>query len=256
MDLIDLARVKALLLNHVTYAVLSLLIGVVVSRLASRWLRIALDRSRVRDDVLLKDFFLRALSFSILGLAVIAALSSLGFEVGSFLAGLGITGLIIGFGLRDTLANFAAGLLLLIYRPFRAGELIEVEGSQGVVEELSIVNMEMTTSDGVRVIMPNSKVWGAKIINFSKSKQRRLELSVNIPAAHVERAIPAIQSTLEQDLRVLKEPAPVVKASSIVRGTAQLTAWVWTKPEDLPSLSGDAYQKVLSVLTRSEIPVR
>src|SRR5207244_10502300 len=105
----------------------------------------------------------RTVSLSILIAATLLALEALELHMGSLVAGLGITGLILGFGLRDTLSNFASGLLLLIYRPFRAGELIEVEGALGVVEELTIVNMQMTTTDGVRVFMPNSKVWGAQI---------------------------------------------------------------------------------------------
>ena len=165
--------VKAYIIEHAFLALLILLIGVLASKLSKRSLRAVLNRSRVRDDVLLKNFFLRTVSVSILIAATILALQTLGLPIGSLIAGLGITGLILGFGLRDTLSNFASGLLLLIYRPFRAGELIEVEGALGVVEELTIVNMQMTTTDGVRVIMPNSKVWGAKIVNHALGQRRR-----------------------------------------------------------------------------------
>lgn len=244
----DLEGLKAFVFNHLIYAVLALLVGGLVARLARRWLRIILERSRVRDDSLLKDFFLRTLSLTIIGLATIAALSNLGFDVRSFLAGLGITGLILGFGLRDTLSNFAAGLLLLIYRPFRAGELIEVEGSQGVVEEMTIVNMEMTTGDGIRVIMPNSKVWGAKILNYSKAKRRRLELTVMVPLANVDASISAIKTAFVSDKRILNDPAPIVRASTLAAESARLAIAVWTEPDQLQSLTIDAYQKILGAL--------
>ena len=172
--------IKAFILQHAVQwltALIILMIGVLASKLARRWMRSILDRSRVREDVLLKNFFLRSVSVSIIITATLIALEKVSVPVTSLIAGLGITGIILGFALRDTLSNFAAGLLLLIYRPFRAGELIEVEGAHGVVEELTIVNMQMTTTDGVRVIMPNSKVWGAKIVNYSLSRRRRLELT-------------------------------------------------------------------------------
>src|SRR5262245_25685925 len=156
MPVID--AVKAFIIEHARDwigALVILAVGLLAAKLVRRSLSSVLERSRVRDDALLKSFFLRTITLFIVIISALGALKRVGFDATSMLAGLGITGLILGFGLRDTLSNFAAGLLLLIYRPFRAGELIEVEGSQGVVEELTIVNMQMTGTDGVRVIMPN-----------------------------------------------------------------------------------------------------
>src|SRR3989442_6340317 len=139
--------VKAYIIAHALQwiaALIILIVGFFASKVSRRGLTRILNRSRVRDDLLLKNFFLRSTSLAIVIAAGLIALESVNVPVTSLIAGLGITGLILGFGLRDTLSNFAAGLLLLIYRPFRAGELIEVDGSQGVVEELTIVNMQMT----------------------------------------------------------------------------------------------------------------
>ncbi len=220
--------VKAFLSVHALQwltALIILLIGVFASKLSKRWLRSILDRSRVREDLLLKNFFLRSVSLAIVILAALIALGHVGLDVTSLIAGLGITGLILGFGLRDTLSNFAAGLLLLIYRPFRAGELIEVEGAHGVVEELTIVNMQMTSTDGVRVIMPNSKVWGSKIVNYSLSHRRRLELTLKVRDDDVEIAISTINATLADDPRILKIPAPSVNVGSLTDNTATLNIW-------------------------------
>ena len=155
---------------------LIVLLAVVLSRVLKKWLDAAMQRTRIKDDLLLRSFFLRVLSIVTIIIGALVALRVLGLDVTSFVAGLGVTGIILGFGFKDVLSNLAAGMLLLIYRPFRAGHMIEVEGAQGTVEELTIVNMQMTTTDGVRVIMPNSRVWGAKIVNYSLSQQRRLEL--------------------------------------------------------------------------------
>ena len=236
-------------------ALLILLIGVLASRLSKRSLRAVLNRSRVRDDALLKNFFLRTVSFSILIAATILALQTLELPIVSLVAGLGVTGLILGFALRDTISNFASGLLLLIYRPFRAGELIEVEGALGVVEELTIVNMQMTTTDGVRVIMPNSKVWGSKIVNHSLSQRRRLELTLKVREDDAEQAISVIQAALADDPRILSTPTPQVRVLSVTDNAATLSIWAWTSPQDLQSVTADEYLRLLARLREAELQI-
>ena len=236
-------------------ALIILIVGVLASKMSRRWLRPVLNRSRVRDDLLLKSFFLRLVSVSIVIATIIVALEQVNVPVASLIAGLGITGIILGFALRDTLSNFAAGLLLLIYRPFRAGEIIEVEGAHGIVEELTIVNMQITAVDGIRVIMPNSKVWGSKIVNYSRSKQRRLELTLKVRDIDLERAVGTVNGTLANDKRILKNPAPVVKVSSINGDSATLVIWAWTDPQDFQSVSADEYLNLLTHLTEGEIQI-
>ena len=238
-----------------TGALIIVIVGVLASKLSRRWLSSVLNRSRVRDDLLLKSFFLRLASVSIIIATIIVALEQVNVPVASLIAGLGLTGIIIGFALRDTFSNFAAGLLLLIYRPFRAGELIEVEGAHGIVEELTIVNMQLTAVDGVRVIMPTSRVWGSKIVNYSRSKQRRLELILKVRDIDLDRSIDTINGALAKDQRVLKNPAPVVTVSSINGDSATLIIWAWTDPQDFQSVSADQYVKLLGQLTEAEIQI-
>lgn len=249
---------KAYLIGHAAQwstALVILLLGVVASKLGKRWLSLVLNRSRVRDDALLKNFFLRTVSVSILIAAILLALETLALPIASLVAGLGITGLILGFSLRDTLSNFASGLLLLIYRPFRAGELIEVEGAHGVVEELTIVNMQMTTTDGVRVIMPNSKVWGSKIVNHSVSKRRRLELTLKVRDDDAEEAIKAIQAALADDPRILSTPPPQVRVMSLEDSAATLSVWAWTSPEDFQGVTADEYLRLLNRLRETDLQI-
>jgi len=245
----------AWLVIHVLPAGLVLVAGVFVARLANRSLKAALDRSRIADDALVQSFFLRSVSISVITLAALTALSMIGLDVRTFIAGLGITGIILGFGLRDTFSNLAAGLLLLIYRPFRAGEVIEVESSQGVVTELTIVNMQMITTDGVRVIMPNSKVWAAKIVNYSRSNQRRLELNLRVREIDAETARAAILSCLAEDSRILKTPEPSVRITAIARHAACLTIWAWTDPSDFTSAGADEYLSLRAALVKVDVIV-
>ena len=235
---------------------LIVLLAVVLSRLLKRWLDAAMGRTRIKDDLLLRSFFLRMLSIATIIIGALVALRVLGLDVTSFVAGLGITGIILGFGFKDVLSNLAAGMLLLIYRPFRAGHMIEVEGSQGTVEELTIVNMQMTTTDGVRVIMPNSKVWGAKIVNYSLSQQRRLELSLKVGEEDLDRAIEEINAALDRDDRVLKTPAPSVRVTGIADNCATMTIWAWTQPADYSAAGADQYVRLQSALWDAEISIK
>jgi small conductance mechanosensitive channel len=262
LKIIEAEQLRELLLQYgrtvllpLTILTIALIASIVVSKLAKKWLTALLNRSRVRDDRLLKSFFLRTLTLSIYALAALTALDSIGFQVRTFIAGLGITGLILGFGLRDIFSNFAAGLLLLIYRPFRAGELIEVEGSQGIVEELTIVNMQMTTTDGVRVIMPNSKVWGAKITNYSLSERRRLESDIRVRDDCTEDAISTILSALDKDSRILLLPSPSVRVSSLSNDSANLIVWAWVHPNDYQAVNTELYLALLKALREAEIQI-
>ena len=256
-ELATAERVKAYLIGlapKLITAALIVLVGIIIARLSKRWLGAVLKRTRVRDDQMLQGFFLRSLSFVVLFVTALMAASQLGVSVTSFAAGLGVTTLIVGFGLKDILSNLASGLLLLIYRPFRTGHLIEVEGANGVVEELTIVNTQMTTADGVRVIMPNSKVWGAKITNYSMSQQRRIEFTIKINRSGIEKAISVLTSALAADKRVLKTPAPTVRVSSAEGDLAAITVWLWTSPADHEQVYEDGYLKLLIALREAEIP--
>jgi small conductance mechanosensitive channel len=103
--------------------------------------------------------------------------------------------------------------------------------------------------------MPNSKVWGSKIVNYSLSKQRRLELVLRIRDIDLERAIETINRTLANDNRILKNPVPVVKVSSVNGDSATLTVWAWTDPQDFQSVSADEYLKLFTHLTEAEIQI-
>ena len=263
MKILETDWVKALLTPElvkksldILLSALIILLAVVLSRLFKKWLDAAMQRSRIRDDLLLRSFFLRVLSILFITIGALAALRVLGFDVTSFVAGLGITGIIVGFGFKDVLSNLAAGMLLLIYRPFRAGHTIEVEGTQGTVEELTIVNMQMTTTDGVRVIMPNSKVWGAKIVNYSLSQQRRLEFFLKVGEEDVSRAIEQIKAALDSDDRIFKNPAPSVRVTGIADNCATLTIWAWCQPGDFVAAGADEYLRLQSTLWDAEIAIR
>ncbi|HKF59179.1 MAG TPA: mechanosensitive ion channel family protein [Blastocatellia bacterium] len=252
LDKIPLAA-RTWLASSFIPALLILTMGLVAASLARRSLRVFINKTRIRTDPLLTSFFLRAVHSSILVVSLIAALGKAGVPVETFIAGLGITGIVIAFGLRDTISNLASGLFLLIYRPFRAGDTIEVDGSKGVVQELTIVNMQMTAADGVRVILPNSKVWGAKITNFSAADERRIEIVIKLRRRDVRTAIDIITRLLDHDDRMLKEPPPSVNVSSLADNDATITVWAWTKPPEFQPATTDQYLRILTALNEANI---
>ena len=245
--------VRTWLADHLIPTVMTIAIGLLAAGLTRRSLRLFLDKTRIRTDPLLTSFFLRAVYSLILILSLITALKTAGVAVETFIAGLGITGIVIAFGLRDTISNLASGLFLLIYRPFRAGDIIEVDGSKGVVQELTIVNMQMTAADGVRVILPNSKVWGAKITNFSAADERRIEIVIKLRRRDVRTAIDIITRLLDHDDRMLKAPPPSVNVSSLADNDATITVWAWTKPPDFQPATTDQYLRILTALNEASI---
>jgi len=249
----DPGGVRTWLIRSLIPALLIVAIGVIVARLIRRSLRAFLGKSRIHTDPLLSGFFLQAIYSLILVLSLITALSKAGVPVETFIAGLGITGIVIAFCLKDTLSNLAAGLFLLIYRPFRAGETIEVEGSKGTVEELTVVNMQMTTTDGVRVIMPNSKVLNAKITNYSVVEERRIELIIKVPRRDAERAIEIINRLIKEEDRILKAPAPAASVSSLAESGATLTVWAWTRPADFQTVTNNLYLRIVGELNQANI---
>jgi small conductance mechanosensitive channel len=186
---------------------------------------------------------------------LLTALGTIGLDVRAFIAGLGITGLILGFALKDTLANFAAGLLLLIYRPFRAGQIIEVEGTQGTVEEITIVNLQMTATDGVRVFLPNSKVWGAKIINISMAKQRRIEVRIRLAPSQLKSAISIITKALNNDSKILRSPEPGIQVTSVGQSVAVLTIRLWSDSIGYESMRTQIILSITDALTTASIEI-
>ncbi len=151
-------------------------IGIIIAgsigvRLADSILERSLDRAKI--DVTIERFIRRGIKYAIYAFALVTALSTMGLDVQPIIAGIGIAGFIIGFAVKDTLSNFAAGMLLIFYRPFSVGDKISAAKVKGKVMEINIIATIIETEDGDIVTIPNSKVWGAPISNHSAKKNRQ-----------------------------------------------------------------------------------
>jgi small conductance mechanosensitive channel len=172
-------------------------------------------------------------SAAVLVFSGMAALDQLGVETASLVALLGAGGLAIGLALQGSLSNFAAGVLIVLFRPFRTGDFIEGGGQTGVVRSIQLFTTTLSTLDNKRVIVPNSKMMGDSITNYSVEGARRLDLTASISYRDsVETAKATLLEVLYRDPRVLKEPAPFIGVSSLANSGVELVVRPWVKPAD------------------------
>lgn len=187
---------------------------------------------RGTDEILVK--FLRSiLRWVLLLFVVIAALSQLGIDTTSLVALLGAAGLAIGLSLQSSLSNFAAGVMLIIFRPFTKGDFVEAGGATGSVEKISILTTTMTTPDNKEVIIPNSAVFSNNITNFSARPTRRVDMVFGVSYDDdIRKAKKLLEEIVAADERVLAEPAPVVAVGALADSSVNFLVRPWVKSED------------------------
>lgn len=209
--------------------VLILAIGWLIARLASRTVRLALEKSHLKPSPLFIRFSTNVTGRGLMLIAVIVGLGVLGVDTGALIAGLGVSGLVLGFALKDTLSNFAAGGLILLYRPFDLGHSIEVGGVAGIVMDLTLVATVLHTADNRVIMIPNSKVWGNNIVNISLMSTRRVDLTIGVDyQSDVDQISTLLREIMYEHERVLQSPAPSVTLRALSGATASylLSAWV------------------------------
>ena len=199
----------------VIYALVVLILGFWIAGLAERGMRRGLTAAK-RIDPMVIGFFGSLVRYFVLAIVLIAVLQLFGIQTTSLIAVLGAASLAVGLALQGTLSNLAAGVMLLIFRPFKVGQTIDVAGRSGVVKDLTLFLTEVQTADNLQVLIPNGQVWGAAIVNRSvyPSPNKAIALSVEVaPSRDVEGFIATLRSTLANDTRIL--PGASVLISSI-----------------------------------------
>lgn len=180
-----------------------------------------------KDEML--QSFVRSISyFLLLLIVVIASLSQIGINTSSLVALIGAAGLAIGLSLQNSLQNFAAGVMLLIFKPFKKGDFIETSGISGTVTQMGLVVLELRTGDNKTVLVPNSNVFSSTITNYSANETRRVDFIFDISYDDdIAQAKEIIREILEKDDRVLKEPKPVIAVSTLASSSVQIIARPW-----------------------------
>ncbi len=214
------------------------LIGRMVAGWARRAIKRLLERSTI--DATLVPFVTGITYYLLLTFVIVAALGMVGVQTASVIAVLGAAGLALGLALQGTLGNFASGVMLLLFRPFRVGDFIEAAGVAGTVEAIGIFTTTLNTPDNVGIVIPNSGVWGQIIKNYAANATRRIDLVAGIAYDDdIGLAIRTLQGILDADERVLKDPAPTIAVSELGDSSVNLVVRPWCRREDYWALRFD-----------------
>ncbi|WP_226911324.1 mechanosensitive ion channel family protein [Gallaecimonas mangrovi] len=206
--------------------------SVILAKLARRSVSRAHQRLNNRLDVTLVPLLSSLAAWSIYVLALVIVLDILGFNTSSLIALLGAAGLAIGLALKDTLSHIAAGIMLLILRPFKAGDYIECGSFAGSVREVGLFNTILETADGLYVSAPNSSLWGSPIKNYTRNGKRRMDILVGIDYGDsLETGLAVLTALAQQDERVLKEPGFQVMVQSMGDSSVNLQLRAWATME-------------------------
>jgi len=196
-------------------------------------------RKRSVDETLIP--FLANLTYYLsVAFVVIAVLGLFGVQVASLVAILGAAAFAVGLALQGTLANFASGVMLLVFRPFRVGDFVDVGGTAGSVQEISVFVTRLNTPDNVHVIVPNAAVWGQTIRNFATNDTRRNDWVVGVSYSDdLDKTLEVINRVLAADDRVLKDPAPTVAVSEMADSSVNIVVRPWCTKGDYWALRFD-----------------
>jgi small conductance mechanosensitive channel len=179
-----------------------------------------------------------------------------GVNVTALLAGLGIVGFIVGFALQDTLGNFAAGTMILIYRPFDVGDVIEAAGVYGTVHDMNLVSTTVLTFDNQSLVIPNNKIWGDVIRNVTAQKIRRVDLEFALSnSVDVERAEEVLGAMLREHSKVLEDPEPVVNVHKLTEYATHFIVRPWVNREDYWPVYWELMREAKLRLDREQLPL-
>jgi small conductance mechanosensitive channel len=237
-------------LGAVAIYVIGRWIAKVVSNVMSR----ALTRAKV--DPTLVPFIENLTYIALMVFVVIAALARLGVQTASVVAVLGAAGLAVGLALQGSLANFASGVLLLIFKPFKVGDFIEAGGTKGTVKAIHIFNTTLCSPDNVKIIVPNGQITGGNISNFTANATRRVDLVMSVSYDDdLKKAQRVIESVLKADQRILPEPAPMVAVSELADSSVDFVVRPWVKTSDYWAVYFDLTAKMKMAFDENGISV-
>lgn len=236
-------------------AVIMLIVGWWIAKAVKRWIRERLGRMP-HFDLTLAAFLASFASYAIMIITIIAVLHQFGVQTASLVAMLGAAGLAVGLALQGTLSNVAAGVMLLIFRPFRVGDFVDVQGASGTVKDMGLFITELTTADNIQVTVPNSQIWGNVVKNYSVNATRRMEVNVSIALGQdPDRAMAAIREVLAHDERILKDPAPQVIAMNLTPNAIELVVRAWAKASDFWPARFDLVKSIKQRLSAEGIEI-
>lgn len=215
----------------VVASVVILVLGRIAAGIVRRVFRNVMDKGKVEPT--LSSFVCSVVYVGIMAFVVIAALGQLGVQTASFIAVLGAAGLAIGLALQGSLANFASGVLLVIFKPVKVGDFVEAAGAAGVVEEIGIFTTVLKSPDNKTIIIPNAQVTGGSIINHTASETRRVDLVAGVSYRDdLDLVRKTLEGVLAAEPRILKNPAPQIAVGELGESSVNFVVRPWVKTSD------------------------
>jgi small-conductance mechanosensitive channel len=237
---------------NIAFGLALLLLGMRIGRWLTNFEHRVLLRAHV--DAILADF-LRNVTYAIfLVLLLVSALDISGFPTATLLTVVGAAGIAIGLALKDSLAHIAAGVILIVLRPFRAGDSVKIAGQEGVVEGVFIFQTRLHSPDNRDIVLMNGAVLGAPIINYSQRATRRVDVVLHLATtADLGQALALAQQAVAADARVQTDPAPTILITEIAETGVALSIQVWCRSDDLDSVRSDLLRRTHDTLSQHDI---
>jgi len=237
-------QAMALVMTYAPKVVLAIVTLIVGMWLINRFVNV-LDNKLGKKDPTLNKFLCGLISVILKILLLISVASMVGIATTSFIAIVGAAGLAVGLALQGSLANFAGGVLILIFKPFKVGDVIDAQGYLGSVREISILYTIVDTFDNRRIVIPNGQLANASLTNLSAYETRRCDMSFGIGYGDdIDKAKAVCKRLIEEDERALKDPEPLIVVGALGESSVDLTVRAWTKSADLWPFYWDMHEKV------------
>jgi len=235
-------------------ALVIFLVGRWMAKIVSSLLGKALTRAKV--DPTLVPFIDNLAYTAMLIFVIIAALAEVGVQTASVVAVLGAAGLAVGLALQGSLANFASGVLLLVFKPFRVGDFVEISGVKGTVQAIHVFNTVLNDPDNIRIIVPNGQVTSGNILNYTINGTRRIDLTVSVSYDDdLKKAKRVIESVLAAEPRILPNPAIVVAVKEMADSSMDFAVRPWVKADDYWPVYFDLTEKLKTALEESGLTI-
>lgn len=260
-SLIDLGKIQEIMTTTglelgitIAKATAVFVIGRFIARLVMR------AASRLADSVdldpLLERFMLNLLNILLTVFVIIAALTMLGFEMTSVVAVLGAAGLAVGLALQGSLSNFASGVLIVFFKPYRVGDFIEGGGVAGTVNEVTIFNTILTSPDNRRIVVPNASITSSAIVNYSIMETRRIDLTIGVGYNDdLKQAEAVLRRLVEADERILKDPATTIAVAELADSSVNFVVRPWVKTSDYWPVHFDLMREIKLGLDEAGISI-
>ncbi len=258
-EIIDFLEIKIpfsnITLFNLISAIVIIIVGYIIAVLVSRYIRRAMLKAKMAE--ILAIFTSRVVKILLIIFVVAIGIGFLGIDVGAALISISVvSGFVLGFAFQETLGNLAAGFMIAITKPFRVKDYVDIAGQSGSINDVGASITTMTTLDNKRVIIPNSKIWGAPIINYTALNKRMIDMRVGISYSdNMGKAIQITMNVLKANKKVLSDPAPIVAVANLGDSSVDLLVRPWVKTSDYWTTKWELTQKIKEAFDKDGISI-